>query len=249
MIHRKFVLATVAGILVFGVARGGAMADTVTQTLGQSGWSVRFDNTEIAITLLNVDVTSDSAEVVIEKIAQFDSGPNQFGFIDPAEISFIQNASEATGNIVVDVEHVFNNTGVTWSGFRFIIEDPMSGVGGGARFDQTASAGFDVSPFTDKDFISSDVQEELFVSGGAGVPSSGTDSEWTPGFGLGAGSLVINANPFENGSARRVFVFKEQPVPGDGFIIPLPAAAWTGLSGLLGLVVANGAKALRRRTA
>jgi hypothetical protein len=51
MIHRKFVLATVAGILVFGVASGGAMADTVTQALGQSGWSVRFDNEEIAITL------------------------------------------------------------------------------------------------------------------------------------------------------------------------------------------------------
>jgi len=249
MINRRFVLAAVAGTLIFTVATASSRAAIVTQALGQSGWSVRFDNEELAITLLNVDVTADSAEVVIEKVAQFNTGLNDFGFIDPAEITFLQNMSEATDNIVVDVEHVFNNTGVTWNGFRFIIEDPMAGsTFGGAQFDQTASAGFDVSPFTNKQFISTDVQEELFVSGGS-VPSSGTDSEWTPGFGPDAGSLVINANPFDNGSARRTFVFKEQPTPGGEFVIPLPAAAWTGLSGLIGLGVMSSYKALRRRMA
>jgi len=246
MINRRFVLATVAGILAFSVA-SSTQAAIVTQALGNSGWSARFDNNEIALTLLNIDVTSNSANVVIEKVAQFSSGPNDFGFIDPAEITFIQNMAEATDNIVIDREHVFNNTGVTWTGFRFIIEDPMSGVGGGARFDQVASASFDVSPFTNKQFLSSDVQEELFASGGGSIPSG---AEWTPGFGDDGdgGSLVINANPFDNGTARRTFVLKEQPTPGEN-VIPLPAAAWTGLSGLIGLGVMSSIKALRRRMA
>jgi hypothetical protein len=249
MNNRRFILAAVAGILAFTVVAGSSRAAIVTQALGQSGWSVRYDNNEIAITLLNIDVTSDSANVVIEKVAQFSSGPNDFGFIDPAEITFIQNMSEATDNIVIDREHVFNNTGTAWTGFRFIIEDPMSGVGGGARYDQSASADFNVSPFTNKQFISSDVQEELIASGGAGVPDGG---EWTPGFGDPndpedeGGSLVINANPFDNGGVRRTFVLKEQPSPGE-FVIPLPAAAWSGLSGLLGLGIVSSYKALRRR--
>jgi len=246
MINRRFVLAAVAGILAFTVA-GSVQAAIVTQALGNSGWSVRYDNNEITVTLLNVDVTSDSANVVIEKVAQFSSGPNDFGFIDPAEITFIQNMSEATDNIVIDREHVFNNTGTTWTGFRFIVEDPMSGVGGGARFDQAASASFDVSPFTTKTFLSSDVQEELVASGGSGVPNG---AEWTPGFGDNGdgGSLVINGNPFDNGGVRRTFVLKEQPTPGE-FVIPLPAAAWSGLSGLLGLGLMSSYKALRRRMA
>jgi hypothetical protein len=256
MINRRFILAAVAGIAFSTVAN----AAIVTKILGDpnvpgsnSGWTVRYDDAELTVTFLGPpNVQTSSALVVIEKVASFNSGPNDFGFIDPAEITFVQNSGEATEQIIIDREHLFNNTGTTWTGFRFIIEDPMSGVGGGARFDQAASASFNLLfpagvGFDTKTWLSSDVQEELFASGGPGVADG---DEWQPGFGDGndGGALVINANPFDNGGIRRTFVLKEQPTPGDR-VIPLPAAAWTGLSGLIGLGVVSSIKALRRRMA
>jgi hypothetical protein len=235
----------VAAAAVFAVAFALALvqpanAAIVTKALGDSGWSARYDNTEISLTLLNPPADVDEvAWVVLQKVAQFDQGPNEFGFINPFEISFIQNSAEATQYVVIDKEYVFNDSGVDWTSFRFIIEDPMADVGGGAVFDQAQSATFSVDPFTNKVFSAD--SRELTVSGGV-VPHSSPNDEWRPGT---TGSLFINGNPFDNGGIRRSFVFKEQPNPGE-FVIPLPASAWTALSGLIGLGVIGAAKHWRR---
>jgi len=217
-----------------------ASAAIVTKVLGDSGWSARYDNTEISLTLLNPPADEDEvAWVVLQKVAQFADGPNQFGTIDPFEISFIQNSAEATEYVVIDKEYVFNDTGVDWDSFRFIIEDPMADVEGGAVFDQAQSSNFSIDPFTNRSY--SDDSRELTVSGGT-VPDASPNDEWRPGT---TGSLFIDAKPFDSGGARRSFVFKEQPNPGE-FVIPLPASAWTALSGLIGLGVIGAAKHWRR---
>jgi hypothetical protein len=237
MSPRRFIIAAVLSVAILGMF-SRAQAALVTEPLGDSGWSVRYDNVGLTLTLLNppADV-EDTAFVVLEKVAQFGEGLNEFGFFDPLEISFIQTGEQATQYVVIDVEHVFNDTGIDWSGFRFIVEDPMQGVGGGAHFDQALSADFDITPFTTKTYNGNST--ELFVSGGT-VPHTPPGDEWLPGF--DHGSLFINANPFDSGNVRRTFVFKEQPVS----VIPLPAAAWTGLSGLLGLGMIGVAKNWRR---
>lgn len=220
-----------------------ANAAVVTKVLGDSGWSARYDNTEISLTLLNPPADVDEvAWVVLQKVAQFDSGPNDFGFIDPFEISFIQNSAEATKYVVIDKEFIFNDSGVDWNAFRFIIEDPMADVDGGAVFDQGLSANFSVDPFTTK--VYSADSRELTVSGGV-VPNASPNDEWRPGT---TGSLFIDAKPFDNGGIRRAFVFKEQPNPGET-VIPLPASAWTALSGLLGLGAIAAVKHWRRLVA
>jgi hypothetical protein len=243
MFGRRTVLAmALAFAFVVAGQISTARATLVTKVLGDSGWSVQFDNAGLSITLLNPPAdASKVAHVVIEKVAQFTEGPNEFGFIDPLELSFIQNNALATPQIVIDREVVYNDTGLDWTSFRMIIEDPMKNIAGGAVFDQAASASFDVSPFTSKQFISTATEEELLIAGG--VLSDG--EVWTPG--ADEGALVINAHPFTAGSVHRSFVFKEQPQGGEA--IPLPAAAFSGLSSLLGLGTLGAAKKLRRRVA
>src|SRR5688572_22277836 len=108
----------VVSAAVFAVAFALALvqpvnAGIVTKVLGDSGWSARYDNTEISLTLLNPPADVDDVSwVVLQKVAQFDQGPNEFGFINPFEISFIQNSAEATQYVVIDKEFVFNDTGV-----------------------------------------------------------------------------------------------------------------------------------------
>jgi hypothetical protein len=65
---------------------------------------------------------------------------------------------------------------------------------------------------------------------------------WRPGVGDDGGNLVISAAPSETGTQR--FVFKELPLP-----IPLPAAAWMGLSSLIGLGVVNAIRRARETLA
>jgi len=240
MSPRRFIIAAVLTVAILGMF-SRAQAAIVTKVLGDSGWTVRYDNIGLSITLLNppADV-EDTAYVVLQKVAQFATGVNEFGFLDPLEISFIQTGENATQYVVIDREVVTNDTGVDWTGFRFIVEDPMAGKGGGAHFDQALSAGFvnDINPFTSHSYNGDST--ELFVSAGT-LSHISPDDIWTPGFQQNS-NLVINANPFDSGCVRRTFVFKEQPVS----VIPLPAAAWTGLSGLLGLGMIGVAKNWRR---
>jgi len=222
------VMAAVSAVALAMALVQPANAAIVTKVLGDSGWSARYDNTEISLTLLNPPADEDEvAWVVLQKVAQFDEAPNDFGFIDPFEISFIQNAAEATQYVVIDKEYVFNDSGVDWTGFRFIIEDPMVDVDGGAQFDQGLSSNFSVDPFTTKSYSAD--SRELTVGGGV-VPDAFPNDEWRPGT---TGALYVDAKPFDNGGARRSFIFKEQPTTTT--VIPLPAAAWSALSGLIGL--------------
>jgi hypothetical protein len=228
----------VAAAAVFAVAFALALvqpanAALVTKVLGDSGWSAQYDNTEISLTLLNPPADEDEvAWVVLQKVAQFDE-------IAPYDISFIQNSNEATQYVVIDKEFIFNDSGVDWDSFRFSILDTMPEVDGGAVFDQAQSANFSVDPFTSKVFSAD--SRQLTVSGGI-VPHASPNDEWRPGT---VGSLFIDAKPFDSGGVRRSFIFKEEPNPGE-FVIPLPASAWSALSGLIGLGVIAAAKNWRR---
>jgi len=211
-------------LAVAGVLYMSGQADAASKLLGDSGWRVHFGN-GLNVTLDGV--TSDRAEVKVEKIAQF-TEPFDRGVGPTLEITFEQVSFDAVPYIVFDAESVFNQTGQAWSAFRFNLTEATTGSDDHVKFDATKTFGdddpFNIDPFTNYNFNSEFT--ELVVSGGT-VPN---DSVWTPGSGNGAGELVIYGAPVSSGT-KRAFFFKEQPV------IPLPAAAWTGLAGLLGVGV------------
>ncbi|MCC7351639.1 MAG: VPLPA-CTERM sorting domain-containing protein [Phycisphaerales bacterium] len=232
-----------AGALAFGSnAQAGSLV------LGNSGWraswSSSFDNADYTYVTLTVLAETDST-VVIQKTAVFADGPDQHGLIAPIEINFEQTRADAAKNIVVTSESVTNASGVDWNSFQFIIEDGTTDTSADTSFDITRTFGsvppFDVSPFSVVG-VGGITSQPQIITLGDGVLANG--EIWRPGVGPAGGELVIHAAPATDGSKR--FVFKELP---GGEVIPLPAAAWMGLSSLLGLGAVGAVRKARRTIA
>jgi len=226
-----------AAVCGLGALASSAKAQT-TKDLSAFGWMAEMDP---GVDLTILSTSNNGITLALEKSANFTTGVNSNGFIAPLNIVFSQIASNAVPNIVIDDENVLNNTGSTWSGFRFIVEGGLTNNGTVPKFDTAASAGFSTGPFT-TDTFSADAKE-LTATGGS-LPSGVFPANlFQPG--KVNGQLVIAADPFTNGNMRQSFVFKEQPITGPS-VIPLPAAAWTSLSALLGLGLISNAKGLKK---
>lgn len=222
---------------VLGVAAVGAQAGSLV--LSSSGWTASWDDSLDSVLSLAVDqdTPTESNSVIIEKSIRFTTDHVDDGQVNPAKIVFQQTDANAKRLIIVADETVTNDTGLNWNGFRFTVLDGTTGTNADSRFDPVATGiglpgGFDVSPFTSATFSQNDQILEL---GGGALPDGQT---WTPGQGVDAGELVIIGLPSNGGSTLRSFSFVEQPLtPGGGPppVIPIPAAMWTGLSGLVGV--------------
>lgn len=246
--NSKWFKYAASAVVAGGMAVGGltSTAEAGSLVLGNSGWkaswSSAFDNAGGTFVTLTV-LAEDANSVVLQKVAGFRDGPDQYGLIAPIEINFEQVRSDAVPNIVFTSEQVSNDTGTSWSGFKFIIEDGQTGTPADTQFDVDATFNggdpFDTSPFK---FISATgiSSSPQVITLGDGTLANG--DTWLPGIGANAGELVLAAAPAVDGSKR--FVFKEQPLPGE--VIPLPAAVWSALSGLIGLGALGSAKRFRR---
>jgi len=213
-------------------------AKAASKDLSAFGWMADLQD---GVDLTILSTSNNGVTLSLEKSANFTTGVNANGFIEPLLITFRQVASNAVPNISIDDETITNNTGSNWSGFRFIVEGGLANNGVVPHFDTAASGGFLTDPFAVGTF--SGDSKELTATGGT-LSSSALSNVWHPG--LAAGDLVIAADPFATGNVGQTFVFKEQPITGSGPLIPLPAAAWTSLSGLLGLGLISNAKNLKK---
>jgi hypothetical protein len=226
------VLAAVASVGL-GFLGAGPSASAATLDLSAYGWYASFDQ-NISLTILST--SSSSIVVSLEKFADF-TAPANNGVFQPMNIVFRQTSTSAVPKIVIEDETILNDTGSTWGGFRFLLE---GGVGGNKPTFDASSANVSVGPqFSTATLVSN---QNLTVGGGSLQSGSFPKNLWTPGYDSGA--ITINADPFTSGSLAQTFVFKEQPI-----LIPLPAAAWTSLSGLLGVGVLVGAKQARKMLA
>jgi len=216
-------------------------AKAVSKDLSAFGWMAEMDP---GVDLTILSTSNNGITLSLEKFADFTTGVNANGIIDPLKIVFRQISSSAVPNISIDNETVLNDTGTSWSGFRFIVEGGLSNNGAVPAFDTAASAGFSVDPFTTSTFSAD--SKELDATGGTLTSGAFPSNLFSPG--QASGALVIAADPFASGSVSQTFVFKEQPItgPSTGPVIPLPAAAWTSLSGLLGLGLISKAKNLKK---
>jgi len=214
-------------------------AKAASKDLSAFGWMADLQD---GVDLTILSTSNNGVTLSLEKSANFTTGVNANGFIEPLLITFRQVASNAVPNISIDDETITNNTGSDWSGFRFIVEGGLANNGAVPHFDTAASTGFLTDPFAVGTFSTDN--KELTASGGTLSSNALSGNIWHPG--LAAGDLVIAADPFATGNVGQTFVFKEQPITGSGPLIPLPAAAWTSLSGLLGLALISNAKNLKK---
>jgi hypothetical protein len=216
-----------ASVAVMAAAAGlfaTASADAGSLVLGNSGWVATWSDPNLG---LAVDFQSQDA-VWIEKFAVFtEESVNPAGFVNPVNIVFQKISTNAVPYIIINDEMIVNQTGWDWIGFRFMLLP----TDGSVQFDAGRTdiappgGGFSIEPFTTHQYSQNNTILEL---GGGVVPSWPIGQNvWFPG--ATSGELAINT---ANGVELTAFALKEQPL-----IIPLPAAAWSGLSGLIGLAL------------
>jgi len=246
MIVKWFRNASLALLAVAGLAVSSAQAGS-TQ-LGNSGWSASWDDSYDSRLDLNVQFESTDT-VFLQKFVTFVADDlNESGeFIDPVSIVFQQTSANAKPWLVFNDEEVVNQTGLDWNGFQFTVLDGNTGTSQDVQFDQAKTdlgnnAGFSINPFTTFEFRDNNQVLEL---GGGTVPTSPPfgPNVWFPG--AESGGLYIHATQITD--VLRTFKLEEKPLPGGpGNIIPLPAAAWSGLSGLAGLALIGSRKTLKK---
>lgn len=153
----------------------------------------------------------------------------------PVIVTFTKTSSSPQ-TLVINDEAVTNHTGTDWTAFRMELSSGTTGSQPNFAFTTSnGSAGigdFNIDPF--KAFTFYNNNAGLLLNGG----TIANGSTWFPGANSTNGLALI-----ANASTANTFSLKEIAVPGTTTAIPLPAAAWTGLTTLLGL---GALKAIKR---
>ena len=228
---------SVVGVVGLAVA-GTAQARTVALTDGAGasiGWSATIPDAGDDASIQLSFVRSAAGVVYLNKTATVTSN-NQ-----ALVIEFDRTAATAP-TLAIGTEAITNSSGSDWSGFRTFVSTATATGGTGAGFQLSAAAGgFNISPFTNMTFTNNNT--EMDATGGT-VANGAT---YTPGDANTGGLVVLSGT-----STDDRFLLKEIGLVGGGTNsggpgtgVPLPAAAWTGLSTLLGLGLIGAAKRVR----
>lgn len=227
------VVAAVAGLFAVQSANAGSVV------LGNSGWVASWSDALDGNVAINYDFESRDA-VYVEKFINFDGQSDLLaGNVDPVAIVFQKVSTNATPYIVMNDEILINNTGMDWTGFEFTLL-PSNGA---VVFDQGRTDiappgnGFSIDPFTTHAY---NANSTILTVGGGVVGTQAGSNIWFPG--TESGGLAIQTNAL--GTQLGAFTLKEMPIG-----IPLPTAAWSGLSGLVGLALLGARKSLKNLVA
>lgn len=171
-----------------------------------SGWTVSLDGAAFSVDSIDVDLASAIKTVTITVTSKYigyawDGDDIEFPV---AKFRFNQVESDANtvSRIIIQSEDIYNNTGLRWSNYEWLLS-PVGAV----DFNQAESAGWDVSPFTTKNFVTGDY---LSASGGHVLFGDGSLPDFIPDT-----NLVIDVDLTSSASALS-FDLKERitsPVP------------------------------------
>jgi hypothetical protein len=240
MVSRKRVLPIIIVFSIFTLDVSLARAGSVSAGGWNASWDKSFDDV-LGLTALSTGTDS----VTFNKFAQFTKGPGDDGAYEPLVITFQQYSPNAKKWIRIGGESVVNQSGLDWTGFKFVLAPPAAN---GLSFDadKTFASGdsFSISPFTNHAL--SDNGKELTLSGGIVSHEIGNGNVWNPG--QSSGSLWINGAALAGGS--RSFELKEIPIdpPAPAVTataVPLPTGVYPGLM----LLAVLGAWKMRARHA
>jgi hypothetical protein len=227
--------AALLGIASFTQAAPKPLTDNNGVSSGWT-WDVA-SNVEPFVNL--VFIRSSGNQFFFEKDAEFRTN-------DVLAITFNKVDPNAK-TLVINDETVLNNTGTDWNGFR--LELSSGSTAGTPNFafatsDNAPGIGdFRIDPFAAFQFYNANggaANTGLLVNGGTAVK---TGSTWFPGAQSNTGLAIVASG------TDTTFTLKEIPQTGGTTVIPLPAAAWSGLSGLVGLALVAAVKKARHRLA
>jgi len=219
----KYSAAAIAAALL-GVGASTSRATVIQQDSSSSvgGWTITTPSGVGLIASVNDGVLD------IAKSANFTSS-------SPALITFDQSNADAVSTIAFTNESITNNSGSKWSEFSFIILNESAAT---AKFGSVSQVFLPPTPAFSKVSVA---KEEVDYTGGSGQ-ASGSTVNWGNG---STDELLISADP--TGSTD--FQFAESPTSGGGggggTVVPLPAAVWQTLTGLLGLGLLAAGKKVR----
>lgn len=224
--------ASALGLLASATTPLHARTVDLTDGSGASiGWSATIPDVGDDASIVLSFVRSDSGTYFFDKTATMTSN-------DSALVIEFDRTSASAPTLAIGTESITNSTGADWAGFRTFVSTATAAGGTGAGFQlSTASGGFTINPFTNMSFTNNNT--EMDVTGG--TVANGT--AYTPGSAATGGVVIFSGN-----SADDRFLLKEIGLTGNGggTAVPLPAAAWMGLSTLLGLGLIGAAKRFRR---
>jgi hypothetical protein len=234
LFHKWLSASAVAAIGIIGLGETNlqAVPRELTGSIGgstvSSGWTwdtPDFSNVELKW------VRTEGNNFFFEKEATFTRAS------DPIVITFNRIDPNAK-TLVINDESVTNNTGVDWTAFRMELSSGSSG--GTPNFTFVTSDGapgigdFAIDPYQTFTFYNNN--SGILFGGGSPVKNGHT---WFPGSMSDTGLALVASS-----SSVGTFTLKELPVTGST-VIPIPAAAWSGLSMLVGLGLIQGWRKLR----
>ncbi|HTW95537.1 MAG TPA: hypothetical protein VMD30_12120 [Tepidisphaeraceae bacterium] len=202
-------------------AHANAAATVLTSGDVVDGWRISFPT--------GISLVSDGGmQLTLEKFAAFDS-------LEGLDITFTQVSYSASPDITIADESITNESGKSWGGFQFLLTDTLQGMGGKSSFAQS----FNLNDPSENFFTTTNLTPQDVTLGGGIQPNTYTSEL---GYDADGGQLVIDASPAPM-CEMKVLNFKEIPIVA---AVPAPAAAWTGLSGLLGLGILGSVKKLKK---
>jgi hypothetical protein len=204
-------VAAVGGVSSTSFGQVVSVSTNIASGSTYDGWTITFPSD---INLV-VDPASTGSELQLEKLATFKSASS--GLI----ITFVQASANAASTFDINGEALTNESGVNWGGFQYLLINHDAG----AAFTQSAGSPF--APPVGYNAVSFSSTSVVY----SGSQANGATSDW--GMDPADGGLIWTVDPAGVGTR---FDLKEIPLTG-GFtpVVPLPAAGWQGLSGLLGL--------------
>jgi hypothetical protein len=217
---KKLSITAIAVIAASMMFSGSARAATAVQSGSTvDGWQITFPAGA------GLSLIADNSTGIVLQLEKF----ADFSTTEGLSITFMQDFKNppAAQQISIVDETITNSTTSTFTGFQFLLASPLNG---GQNFASTFTVPGGISPFTTSDPAGG----TSITLGGGSIAPSGTAKF---GFGAAGGDLVINANPVANGvGLPAVFDLKEIPLTGGTTpMVPLPAAAWSSLTALIGL--------------
>jgi hypothetical protein len=159
---------------------------------------------------------------------------------DSALVIEFDRTSASAPSLAIGTESITNNSGSDWTGFRTFASTATPG-GAGAGFQlSTADGGFNIDPFTNMSFTNNNTEMDLT----GGTVANGT--AFTPGSATSGGIVILSGTATDGRFLLKEIGLTGGGTTGPGPAVPLPAAAWTGMSTLLGLGLIGAAKRIRR---
>jgi hypothetical protein len=220
--------AVLAGVGVVRLAGAAPVAQTQSPA-NIDGWTISWPTPGVGLAITQDGTNSN--QVNIEKSATF-SAVNQ-GF----QISFVPGSNPTADTFVLPDETITNLTGKSFSGFSFILINTGSvnatfgGISPG--FIPPTGPGYD---YTTVSLVNGKTELDY-----KGTQGNGVTSFWGNGDPSSNGdNLVIDA------PAGSIFSLKELSV-GGGNVVPLPAAAWQSLIGVVCVGAFTALRGLKRR--